>query len=163
MFQDESSFGRITQVLKCWAKKGARPQILYHQIREFRYLFGAVDPKSGDSSFRIISSCDTVCMNAFLKDLSLDFKNEHILLVCDNASWHKSKTLEIPNNITITHILPYTPEMNPIEQLWKEIKEKHFANLVFPSLKRVEDKICYAIQNLSKSTIKNITNRSWIC
>ena len=49
-----------------------------------------------------------------------------ILLVCDGATWHKSKGLRIPENIEIMHIPPYTPEMNPIEQIWKQIRTMGF-------------------------------------
>jgi putative transposase len=70
-------------------------------------------------------------MNYFLKELSEQFKDDVILLVCDNAGWHKSKELIIPSNISILNIPPYTPEMNPVEQLWHEIREKGFANQIF--------------------------------
>ena len=65
-------------------------------------------------------------MNIFLKELSKTYKNDMILLVCDGATWHKSKGLRIPENIEIMHIPPYTPEMNPIEQIWKQIRTMGF-------------------------------------
>ncbi len=49
----------------------------------------------------------------------------------DNAIWHKSSTLKIPTNIGFAFILPYTPEMNPIEQVWKEIRKRGFKNKAF--------------------------------
>ena len=51
-----------------------------------------------------------------------------ILLCCDGAAWHRSKELNIPENIVLFHIPPYTPEMNPIEQIWKEIRKRGFRN-----------------------------------
>ena len=51
----------------------------------------------------------------------------------DNAIWHKSSTLKIPGNIELTFIPPYTPEMNPIEQVWKEIRKRGFKNKSFQS------------------------------
>ena len=65
-------------------------------------------------------------MNIFLKELSKTYKNDMVLLVCDGATWHKSKGLRIPENIEIMHIPPYTPEMNPIEQIWKQIRTLGF-------------------------------------
>ena len=163
MFQDEAIFGRIGKVYKCWAFNGHRPTVLHQKIREYRYLFGAVDPFTGDSHFMIYSHCDTVIMNHYLEQLSKNFKDDYILLVCDNAAWHKAKGLIIPDNIEFIHIPPYTPEMNPIEQIWDEIREKHFANVYFNSLKQVLDSLCYAIQSLTKSTICSITYRKWMC
>lgn len=60
-------------------------------------------------------------MNEFLRQLSKAYPNDDIILVMDNAIWHKSQALEIPDNIEFTFIPPYTPEMNPIEQVWAEI------------------------------------------
>ena len=56
-------------------------------------------------------------MNVFLKELSEEYKDDLLVLVCDGAAWHKSNALQIPSNVTITYIPPYTPEMNPIEQI----------------------------------------------
>jgi transposase len=80
----------------------------------------------------------------------------------DNAGWHKSGILEIPENIVIMHIPAYTPEMNPIEQVWDEIREKCFVNQLFATLNKVIDKLCDAIQNLKAETISSITFRPWL-
>ena len=60
-------------------------------------------------------------MNTFLEELAKQYPQDQILLVCDGAAWHKSKTLKVPANITLLGIPPYTPEMNPIEQIWNEM------------------------------------------
>ena len=106
--------------------------------------------------------CDTACMNFFLKELSKHYPNDHILLICDGARWHKSKGLEIPDNITIDFIPPYTPEMNPIEQIWKELRMRGFRNEVFSTLEAVVDRLCDVINNLPASVIQSITARKWI-
>lgn len=101
-------------------------------------------------------------MNLFLENLSKQFPNDYILLVCDGARWHDSKSMIVPNNIEILHIPPYTPEMNPIEQIWEELREKGFRNECFSSLDQVVDRLCLTIQNLSPDTIMSITGRKWI-
>lgn len=65
-------------------------------------------------------------MNVFLRELSKAYPNDYILLVVDNAAWHSSGALQIPENIQLYPLLPYTPELNPIEMLWDEIREKGF-------------------------------------
>ena len=72
-------------------------------------------------------------MNAFLEELSQVYPDDYLLLVIDNAIWHKSSTLKIPSNIELAFIPPYTPEMNPIEQVWKEIRKRGFKNKSFQS------------------------------
>ena len=163
MFQDETIFGRIGKLYKCWAWNGYRPTVLQQKVREYQYMFGAVEPLTGDSCFRIYSHCDTITMNHYLKELSEAFKDDYILPVCDNAGWHKSKVLSIPDNMEILYIPPYTPEMNPVEQIWDEIREKNFANVYFNSLKQVVDRLCESVRSLLNVTICSITYRTWMC
>ena len=161
MFQDEAGFGRINKPKYCWCKKGERPCVPCMHIREYRYVYGAVEPLTGESSFLIMPYCNTQCMNIFLKELSETFSDDFIVLACDGAAWHKSKGLNIPKNIELVFIPPYTPEMNPIEQIWKEIRKIGFRNQIFPSLEKVIDRLCFTIQSISKELIINITLREW--
>ncbi|HGK7332408.1 TPA: transposase [Streptococcus suis] len=69
--------------------------------------------------------------------------------------------MNIPENIEFTFIPPYTPEMNPIEQVWAEIRKRGFKNKLFRSLNEVIDKLQVVIQNLSPSQLKSIVRRDW--
>jgi len=162
MFQDEAGFGRINKPKYCWCEKGVRPSVPCHHIREYRYACGAVEPLTGESCFLVMPYCNTVCMNLFLKELSKQFSDDIALLCCDGAAWHKSKTLEVPENIVLFHIPPYTPEMNPIEQIWKEIRKRGFHNEVFPALENVVSRLCDTICSLSHNAVSSITLRRWI-
>ena len=162
MFEDEAGFGRINKPKRCWCRKGKRPSVPCHHIREYRYVFGAVDPKDGESFFLVMPRCNTACMNVFLRELSKMFPDDYIVLVADGAAWHKAKGLMIPSNIEIVHLPPYTPEMNPIEQIWKELRARGFRNEVFPTLEKVVDRLCEVLRSLSAQTIQSITGRTWI-
>lgn len=162
MFQDEAGFGRINKPKYCWCRKGVRPDVPCHHIREYRYAYGAVDPCSGDSFFLVLPQSNTVCMSLFLRQLSEKFKDDTILLVCDGASWHTTKNLVLPENIELFFLPPATPEMNPIEQIWKFLRLHGFRNEVFPTLAHVVDRLCDTICSLSNDTIMSITARPWI-
>jgi len=162
MFQDEAGFGRINKPKRCWCPAGVRPVTPCQHIREYRYAYGAVEPLTGDSFFLVMPYCDTNCMNVFMEHLSKTFPNDLLLLGMDKASWHRSKGLIIPDNIRILHIPPYTPEMNPIEQIWKELRKLGFRNEFFQSLEKVVDRLCDTINSLTMDTIKSITGRDWI-
>jgi len=136
MFQDEAGFGRINKPKYCWYGKGFRPCVPCHHIREYRYAYGAVDQQTGESFFLI-------------------------LLVADGAAWHKSKGLIVPRNIEIFPLLPYTPEMNPIEQIRKELRKRGFKNEIFQALDKVVDHLCNTICSLNNNIIKSITGRQW--
>lgn len=162
MFEDEAGFGRINKPKHCWCFKGMRPVVPCHHIREYRYAYGAVEPLTGVSFFLVLPYSNTVCMNLFLQGLSDAYPDDRILLVCDGASWHKSRALEVPENIRLLFLPPATPELNPIEQIWKEIRKRGFRNEIFQTLDKVIRRLCDTICSLSDSTIRSITGRDWI-
>lgn len=162
MFQDEAGFGRINKPKYCWCEKGVRPSVPCHHIREYYYAYGAVEPLTGDSFFLVLPRCNSACMSIFLRELSGKYPNEILLLCCDGAAWHKSGALDLPENIELFYIPPYTPEMNPIEQIWKEIRKCGFRNEVFATLNKVMDRLCDTICSLTNQTISSITGRDWI-
>ena len=145
MFQDEAGFGRINKPKYCWCRKGIRPSVPCHHIREYRYAYGAVEPLTGDSFFLIMPYCNSACMNIFLEELSNQYLDDEILLCCDGAAWHKSGALLIPENIHLFFIPPYTPEMNPIEQIWKELRKLGFQNEVFATLEMYHYMSCCSL------------------
>jgi len=92
----------------------------------------------------------------------ITFPDDYIIMPCDQATWHRSKTLIVPNNIQIFHIPPATPEMNPIEQIWKQLRQMGFKNEIFQTLEKVVDRLCVTIRSLTKEMVKSITGRKWI-
>jgi len=162
MFQDEAGFGRINKPKHCWCRKGLRPSVPCHHIREYRYAYGAAEPQTGESFFLVLPYCNTDCMNVFLKELSLEYPQDYIMLVLDGAAWHKAKALNIPENMELIFLPPATPEMNPVEQIWAWLRLHGFRNEIFQSLDKVVDRLCETISILSQDTVKSITQRDWI-
>lgn len=94
-------------------------------------------------------------MNVFLKKLSRKIK-EDVILIMDGAGWHKSKNLVIPRNIQILLLPPYCPELNPIERLWRFIKDNTIKNKVFDTLLELENEVCKFIKNLKFDAVMSI-------
>ena len=161
-FQDEAGFGRINKPKNCWCPHGTRPAVPCHHIREYRYVYGAVDPIEGESFFLIMPYCNTECMQVFLNQLEATYPEDIIVIICDGAAWHQSGKLKIPKNMILLRIPPYTPEMNPIEQIWRELRTKGFCNEVFSTLEKVVERLCETINHLTRETIISITGREWI-
>ena len=161
MFQDEAGFGRISKPASCWVTGSMRPVIASQHVRQFRYAFGVVDPRDGEKFFIIAPKCNTDWTNAFLAKLSAAYPDDYIILICDNAAWHTTKNIELPANLEIMTIPPYTPQMNPIEQIWKELR-KGFANKFFNTLADVMDRLALETQKLTAETIISITYRDWV-
>ena len=162
MYQDEASFGRISDPSSCWCFPGFRPIVSSLRIREYRHAFGAVSPQDGENFFLVLPYCNTDCMNIFLQKLSAEYPKDYILLATDQATWHTSTKLVIPENIKIFLLPPRTPELNPIEQVWKEIRKLGFKNKLFHTLNKVIDQLCNTVNSLTNDMIKSITGREWI-
>jgi transposase len=128
MFADEARFGRINRLRPCWAPNGTRPEVASQLIREYIYSYGAVSPNDGTCVYLIMPTSNTACFQAFLKVLSRKFAKQDILLVVDGAPNHRCGGLTLPDNILLLFLPPYSPELNPKENLWDEIREKIFKN-----------------------------------
>jgi transposase len=101
-------------------------------------------------------------MEIFLEQLSDEFPNDYHILLCDCASWHTSQEMSIPENVLIFNIPPCTPEMNPMEQIWRELRSQGFRNVMFHSLDKAISHLCQTIRKLDPPTVKSITARSWL-
>lgn len=161
MFQDEAGFGRINKPKRCWCRMGIRPTVPCRHIREYRYLYGAVSPLDGELFSLVLPYANTDCMNVFPDELSGAYPDDHILLLLDNAAWHCSSTMVVPGNIELYPLLPYTPELNPIEMIWDEVREKGFRNEIFRSLDAVIDRLCLTVKDLAEDNrcVASITHR----
>ena len=164
MFQDEAGFGRINKPKRCWCLKGIRPSVPCLHVREYQYAYGAVSPVDGELFALVMPYTNTQCMNVFLRELSAQYPQNYIMLVADNAAWHHSFSLVVPENIEIFPLLPYTPELNPIEMIWDEIREKGFRNSMFQTLSQVVDQLCTTIKTLmlDKRRVLSITHRHYL-
>ena len=164
MFQDEARFGRISTPKACWAKKPVRPTVGAQLVREYVYIFGAVSPQDGQHDSLVLPVANTEAMSVFLEELNQRYPDEDILIFMDQAGWHKAKALRIPENIELAFLPAYSPDLNPQEQVWDELREKFFANKLFKTLKAVIDTavkgLCFLEKNLN--LIKSLTFREWM-
>jgi DDE superfamily endonuclease len=164
MFEDEARFGRINTPRACWAPKPVRPAVSAQAIRQYTYLYGAISPKDGIGAYLILPSMDTTCMQIFLDMVSARFHNEYIAMVLDGAPNHRSAGLRVPDNMTLIFLPPYSPELNPKENIWDEIREKIFKNFALKSMRKVEQKLCDAVLYIRKNPqiVRSITAFDYI-
>jgi transposase-like protein len=134
MFQDEARFGRISDPRKCWAPAPLRPTVPLALVREYNYAYAAVSPVDGAIDWMLAAKMDTLTMGSFLSSVSKRHHDEFIIMVVDGAPSHRSAQLIIPKNMALVRFPPYAPELNPVEHLWDELREKYFANRVFDTL-----------------------------
>lgn len=164
MFQDESRFGLISETRRCWCPKPERPVCPSLVNQENTYTYGAVSLPDGQFESLVLPRCDTDCMRIFLDMLSSRHEGERIIMIADGAGWHKSSLLRIPENIRITILPPYSPELNPVEHIWDELKEKGFHNRVFSSIDALEDHLLEELLKLENAPeiTRSIVSWPWI-
>lgn len=160
MAQDEGRFGRITDIRSCWAPKGIRPTVPRQVVRTFVYVYAAVCMALGKMSALILPSANTAMMNLFLEEVSRDFKEYFVIMLVDGAGWHRSHGLTIPENMRLIQQPAHSPELNPVEHLWEELREKHLPNKAFKSLDGVEKALCKGLRELygDPDRVRSMTN-----
>jgi len=164
MFQDEARFGRISDPRSCWAPAPHRPIVNLALVREFRYEYTAVSPWDGCLDFMTAEKMNTESMSCFLDQISKAHKDEFIIMVLDGASSHRSKDLKIPKNVSFIRLPPYSPELNPAEQIWNILRRDYFANRVFETLDAAIKQANLGLTEMAanKSAIRQLTNWPWI-
>lgn len=153
-FEDESRFGLFTRNGKSLTAKGIKPICPFHQVFQTLYLFGAFSPINGDKFVLELPNCDSSNFQIFLNEFSKQNPNEFKVIVLDNGAFHKSKSLMIPENIGLIFLPPYSPELNPAENIWAFFKRK-YTNKFHKSLDEVSNFISDTILSLTSETVKN--------
>ena len=146
----------MTPLGKIWNLRGIKTVIKTVMKFEYTYLYKAVNPKTGESFDLTMPVINTDGMNKFLEEFKKYIGEREVILIMDNASFHKSKGLKIPKSIEIKYLPPYSPQLNPVERVFQDIK-KHFKNKVFDSLNKLEDKLFEVLNSLSDAYIRNLT------
>lgn len=164
MFQDESRFGRINEPRRCWAPPGIRPESCAQFVREYIYVYAAVSPHDGVLDSLILPEVNAEAMSIFLEEVSNRHPEDFIIMVLDGAGWHRAKALRVPSNMRLISLPPYSPQLNPLENIWEEIREKWFSNKVFIDLDSVIDTLTEALLTLEndKKRVHKISGFKWI-
>ena len=131
---------------------------------EYTYAYGAVDVLSGELDSLILPHVNTECMQLFLDEVGARHPQHNIIMVLDGAGWHTSGALKPPHNMQLLSLPPYAPELNPVEHLWDELREKFFHNKAFNSLDALEDQLEVGLRALENDLprVKSIVAWDWI-
>jgi transposase len=163
MFQDEARFGRISDTRYCWAKKPHRPMVKAMVTQQYTYAYGAVSPADGRFDSLVLPHVNGECMQVFINEVSRRYSTENIVMVVDGAGWHRAQ-FDFPGNLRLHFLPPYSPELNPQEHIWDDLREKYFHNKVFDSLDALEDQLVVGLNTLenNQERVKSITGWEWI-
>lgn len=160
-YQDESRFGLMTHMGRCLTAKGVKPIVNYQHAFKNTYLYGSFSPINGDSFVYEIEGTTSEIFYKYLLEFSKYKPRELKIIIIDNAGFHSLKQYEIPDNIKLIRIPPYTPELNPSEKIWHYIKQ-YYKNKIFENLSNVKIWLHEFIRNnLNPSLIKSITHNNF--
>jgi len=127
------------------------------------YLFGAVNPITGESSALLAPTVNTEYMNHHLRFLSEQAGPEvQVILVLDRAGWHIAKALEVPANMTLLYLPPYSPELNPVERLWAYLRSHYLSNRVYKDYDDLLHASGQAWNQLTPEQLRSICRTEWL-
>ena len=145
-FQDEARFGPKGTITRVWAPKGSRPRAVRQIARESLYVLVAVCISTGASSALIMPELNADVLNLFLEQMSRVLPaGVHAVLIWDGAGFHTSGDLEVPSNISVILLPPYSPELNPMENLWRHLRAHHWSNRAYQERRGLESEAAQSL------------------
>jgi transposase len=141
--------------------KGVKPIGRVQWQRQAYYLYGVVEPVSGDSFFYEFSHLDSLCFEYFLKFMSQEFPDSINIVHLDGAGAHAAKSLRIPDNIVLLFQPPHCPQLNPIERFWQHLKQ-FFAWHNYERLEQLQIEVSEVLFSFSKNVISSLCGWEYI-
>src|SRR5207237_10505397 len=129
------------------------------------YLCGAGGPARDAGAALVLPVADGATMNLRLAEISRNVTaGSHAVLLLDGAGWHRTGgKLNVPANISLLKLPPYSPELNPVENIWQYLRQNQLSNRVFDSYDAIVDACCDAWNALTaeRGRIQSIASRPW--
>ncbi len=132
MWMDEARIGQQGTLTTVWAPTGLRPTAVKQTRYDWAYAYAAVEPATGFSSAFLAPHVNTSTMNVFLEVLAREVDpGDFVVLLMDQAGWHKARAVAVPDNIVILFLPPYASELNPVENLWGYMRSHILSNRAY--------------------------------
>ena len=159
MSQDETRYGLLPVSRRRITECGIKPVAKVNPRYESVYLYGAVEPLTGERFFLEFSHLTSDCFQYFIEKFSEAFSESLNLIVLDKGRFHQAASLKIPENVVLLFLPPYSPELNPIERLWQDLKAKLFTQS-YKTLEDMQAKVTEILENYSDAAIAKLTQFS---
>ncbi len=159
--QDDSRFGLLTVRRRRLTARGVQPIGRVHQVFEWFYVYGAVEPTTGDRFFLDLTSLNAEGFQLFVDAFAAAFPDSLNLVTLDNSGAHTAQRLTLPANVRLVFLPPYCPELNPIERVWRDLKDA-LAWLQFPTLDVQQDYIATLLRGYEAATLQTLTGYTYL-
>jgi len=163
-FQDEARFGQQGTLTRGWARRGQRFTAVRQTQYDWLYVIGAACPQTGHAVGMLAPYINVAIINIFLEQFAREIPGDvHVVMVWDQAGFHTGNELKVPQNITIVPLPPYSPELNPMENLWHYLRSHYWANRAFGNYEALVDAAQTAWQRSAcdPATIQSVCRASY--
>ncbi len=164
-FLDEARLGQQGTLTRDWARRGSRPRAVRQQGRTSLDAMAAVCVTTGAVSAMLVSGLDIEVLNAFLRQVARELPTGvHAVLIWDGAGYHTGAGLEVPANLSLILLPPYSPELNPVENLWHYLRSHHWSNRVYEGYEGLEEEAIRSLCEVCQDTerLKTICNADYV-
>ena len=158
--------GQKNSLVYQWAKRGTRPRQPADQRYDNAYLFGALCPARDTGAALVLPTANTQAMQLHLIEISRRVApGAHAVVLMDQAGWHTTAKLDVPDNLSLVFLPPVSPELNPAENVWQYLRQTYLGNRVFQDYEDIVNRVCQAWRALldEPGRIASITHRDWAC
>jgi putative transposase len=164
-FQDEARFGQKGTITRVWARRGSRPRAVRQTGFSSLYVLAAVCAATGAMSALIMPALNTEVVNLFLEQFSRELPaGVHAVLIWDGAGFHTGLDLVVPSNVSLIQLPPYSPELNPVENLWHYLRAHHWSNRPYRDYDELQEEAVRSLCAVREDTetIKTVCNAPYI-
>ncbi len=162
-FQDEARIGRQGTPTTVWDDRGSRPVRVKQAEYPSAYLFASVNPATGANVALVAPTTNTHDLAAHLRHVSeAAGPGVHVVLVLDGAGWRASKALPVPANVTRFPLPPYSPELNPVERVWRHLRQNDPSNRAWADYDALVDQVTVVWNRQEPATLASITATRWL-
>jgi transposase len=163
-FQDEARVGQQGTLTRVWARRGTRPRAPRDRRYAWAYLFGAVCPERAVGAGLVLPYANTKATGLHLAEIGRQVApGAHAVVVLDGAGWHAAGGLAVPENLTLLPLPRYSPELNPVENVWEYLRQNKLGLRVWPDYDAIVATCCEAWNWLvaAPDRLASITRREW--
>jgi DDE superfamily endonuclease len=141
---------------RCITLTGVKPVRNIQFAFDNYYLYGTIEPTTGEGFFLEMPALDGQCFQVFLDQFAQKYHESLNIMILDRGRFHRAKALRVPKNLVLEFLPAYSPELNPMERLWEDLKS-HIALELFENLQVLNDRVAGIIQQYSSSVLQSIT------
>ncbi len=161
--QDEHRVGLKPILRRVWTPVGTRPVVPVQPRYEWVWVYGFAQPASGATEWFLLPRVNTDAMSRVLAHFAQAVgagPDRQVLLVLDQAGWHTSDELRVPDGVHLAFLPPYCPELQPAERLWP-LTDEGLANKLFQAITDLEEALAQRVVRLKNDVVRALTLYHW--